>query len=563
MGLSLLAAQGAGHGPSFVLALSEEAAQEIEQENGLVIDRVLLDRVQPIVCNLMRASDIRQIFPCRILDTDVVNAFALPAGPIYVTRGMIELMDTLTTEAGCSAFAGILGHELAHVQNRHYVAWARLEQFIREGDPSVPEDIAAILEMGYRRQQEFEADEYGVIYAMRAGYGFESIVNFYRMVRDIYGETPPGDDRYEDHPRITERIAHLYDIRAQLERDYDRFNFGVAALDQGLYSDAASHFRAFTTTFTNSTAGWTNLGSAYLHQALGLMSDIPVKFMATYYTEADLVLRGTPEELLLAEEAFARASQLDTAYTAVYYGNMGIIASLRGAYDDAIEYTKKAMQDNEKEYYFYNNLGNALFLKGKYEEAADAYNEAIALNEYWPLPQYNLALVYEKAGEKTRAIEQWVLLLDAAGFQREALEHLSTLDPSRKPIGESLEPEYGLFDIELGMSEEEVLLQYGEPDRRTFIESMVALEYPIDDIVVVLRSNEVTGIIAHGACIARTCRNVGIGSGTSDVRQAYGIPDDIVEQQTTQQWVYRIPGLLFTMIENEVAEFQVVKSESR
>jgi predicted Zn-dependent protease len=557
-----LFAQGVGYSPSFVLSLSEEAAAEIEEENGLVTDPDLLARVQPVVQELMHASDIRQIFPCRILDSDVVNAFALPAGPIYVTRGMLELMDTLTTNAGRAALAGILGHELAHVQHRHYVAWARLEHFVYEESPPVPDDIALILEMGYRRQQEFEADEYGVIYAMRAGYGFESIVDFYRVVRGLYGETPPGDDMFDDHPRITERIAHLYEVRAQIERDFDRFNFGVAALDQGEYEDAISHFRAFTSTFANSPVGWTNLGTAYLYQALSMMNDIPVKYMITYYTEADLTLRGTPEELLFADEAFTRARQIDTTYNTVYAGNMGIIAALQGDYASSIDFSRQALKGEEGEQFFHNNLGNALFMSGKYEEAADAYLEALMINEYWPLPRYNLALVYEKVGENALAIEQWEALLDASGFQSNAREHLTRLDPDREQDIADFEREYGLLDIELGMTEQEILKIWGEPDDRTLIESMLALDYNIDNIVIILRHNEVTGIVAYGESIAHTMRDIALGSTAGEVRAVYGLPDDIVQQEDSEQWVFYEIGVLFTIADNEVVELQVVKTDA-
>ncbi len=553
-------AQDIGRSPAFVVALSENAVQEIEAENNVIDDPVLLDRLIPIVRNIMRASDIRQVFPARILDNEEVNAFALPAGPIYVTIGMINALDSLSSEDSQSMIAGIIGHEIAHVYLRHYVAWARLQQFVKDAARDVPSDVATILDYGYKREQEFEADELGVLYAMRAGYSFEAIVSFYKRVRNLYGEIPPGDEKFKDHPRITERIARLYETRGQIERDFDQFNYGAVALTEGRYPDAVTAFKIFTSTFANSASGWTNLGSAYLFAALAQMPELPVRFMATFYSSPDEELRGTPEELDLAEEAFKRAAELDTVNNVVYYGNAGIIAALAGAYDKAVDLEQKALATGISKHYFYNNLGNVYFLSRKYESAVEAYKQALELDDEWLLPRYNLAMLYEQAGEKDLAVDQWKELLEVSGFRRDAVLNLSRLDPKFKPPAEAVVPETALAGITIGMSEEDLVSSHGQPDQRMTLENLLTIEYANEGLSVFLREHRVSGILGNGDFEGQTGKGVAIGSTTAQVRAAYGLPEDILPQTNEEQWIYRDSGLILNVYDGAVSVIQVVRS---
>jgi predicted Zn-dependent protease len=547
-------------GPAFIVKISEEASKQIEQQSGIVKDSVLLNRLRPIARDIMKASDIRSFFDCRILNSEVVNAFALPAGPIYVTMGMVSFLDSLKTDETRSMIAGVIGHEIAHVAMRHAVAWARLNEFMNEQPSGIPSDVAQILEKGYSREQEFEADEYGILYAMRAGYDFEAIIRFYKRFRELYGETPPGDEKYDDHPRATERIAKLYEVRAQLERDFDQFNFGVAAMNEGRFGEAATYFKLFTTSFSNSASGWSNLGSAYLYEALASMEGPAVRFMVTYFNTPGQHLRGRPDELAYAEEAYKRAAEVDTGYNVVYFGNMGIIAALNADYDKSMEYTKRALQANEGQHFFYNNLGNALFLKNQYEDAVEAYKNAIAINSSWPLPVYNLAVLYETAGQKELAVDTWRSLLDVSGFSRDAVQHLALLDKKFKPDVKEIKAETGLGGISLGMTEDSVISRLGNPDDRIAVETMVIMPFSSVGMMVFLRQKTVSGILGESGFNGNTAMGITIGSTAEAVRAAYGLPDDIVSQKEGEQWVYTRYGLLLTVSSGKVNSLQVVKT---
>ncbi|MEO0184409.1 MAG: M48 family metalloprotease [candidate division WOR-3 bacterium] len=559
--LICLYGQQIGPGPSFIIMASEDAARQIEEETGTINDTILLGRIRQIAQSVMRASDLRTIFECKILNTDIVNAFALPAGPIYVTLGLLNALDSLETQESQSMLAGILGHELAHISLRHSVAMLRLENFMKGGKSSIPEDVAQILQRGYNREQEFEADEYGVIYAMRAGYDFESIIRFYKKMRELYGETPPGDEKYNDHPRATERIAKLYEVRAQIERDYDQWYFGVEALNEGRYNDAIKYFKLFTTTFSNSAWGWTNLGTAYLFEAMSKMESPPTLFMTIYYTEPDFRLRGEPDELLYAEEAFKKAGEIDTAYNIVYYSNMGIIYALRKKYDQAVEFLRKALEGKEAEHFFYNNLGNILYLKKEYGDAIEYYKKATEINKDWPMPKYNLALVYEAIDRKDLAREIWKELLDVSGYSREAVKHLAKVDKDFKSQQLNIQPETTLSGINLGMPQDSVRKILGEPSNQIALEKMLAMEYSDMRIIIFIRDGRVSGILAENGFSGKTSKGIGIGASTTDICDAYGLPDDIVQQKDIEQWIYSEYGLLMGISEKTVVSFQIVEAK--
>ncbi|MCX7995249.1 MAG: M48 family metalloprotease [candidate division WOR-3 bacterium] len=546
-------------GPSFIIKISDDAAREIEENTGVIHDSILLSRINSVALDVMRASDLRTIFECKILKTDMINAFALPAGPIYVTMGLVVLLDSLKTEESQSMFAGILGHELAHICLRHSVAMLRLENFIKKGNSSIPEDVAQVLQKGYTREQEFEADEYGVLYAMRAGYDFESIIRFYKKIRELYGETPPGDEKYNDHPRTTERIARLYEVRAQLERDFDQWYFGVEALNEGRYDDAIKHFKLFTTTFSNSAWGWTNLATAYLFEAMSKMESLPVLFMTVYYTEPDFRLRGEPEELSYAEEAFKKAIDVDTAYNIVYHGNMGIMYALRGKFEKAAEFTKKALEANQVQHFFYNNLGNIFFLQKDYKSAEDMYKKAIDINSNWPMPKYNLAMTYESMGKNKEAIGLWKELLEVSGYNQVAVKHLSRLDKKFKPEKIEIEPEKKIAEITIGMPEDSVINKLGVPSEKVALEKLLALEYSEKKLVIFLRNGKVSGILARNGSEEKTSKGIGIGSSISELCKFYGLPDDIVQQKDCEQWIYCKYGLLFNIYQGTVSQFQIVE----
>src|SRR5215467_7059937 len=95
------------------IALGRELARQVEQESRLVGDPVINDYVNRVGQNIVRNSDAKLPFTIKVIDSDEINAFALPGGFFYVNTGLILAADD---EA---ELAGVMAHEIAHVAARH------------------------------------------------------------------------------------------------------------------------------------------------------------------------------------------------------------------------------------------------------------------------------------------------------------------------------------------------------------------------------------------------------------------------------------------------------------
>lgn len=158
-----------------------------------------------------------------VLDTDDVNAFAAPGGYIFVTRGALGLMDS---EA---ALAGVLAHEVAHVDQKHVLDEIRRSSVmntVREESQlegplldQIAELGGSMLFMGLSREDEMESDSLGVLYAVATGYQAAGLVQFLERLsaeEQAEGEVSEGIQEWmATHPSTTERLEAL---QSELER---------------------------------------------------------------------------------------------------------------------------------------------------------------------------------------------------------------------------------------------------------------------------------------------------------------------------------------------------------
>ena len=110
--------RGVGKGVNFYslereIALGKGLAQEVERSSKLIDDPIVVEYVNRVGQNLVRNSDARVPFTIKVIDSDVVNAFALPGGFFYVNSGLI-----LRAQEE-SELAGVMAHEISHVTARH------------------------------------------------------------------------------------------------------------------------------------------------------------------------------------------------------------------------------------------------------------------------------------------------------------------------------------------------------------------------------------------------------------------------------------------------------------
>ena len=170
---------------------------------------------------LVQTSELPNLkFTFTILDSPIVNAFALPGGYIYITRGLLALAEN---EA---EMAGVLAHEIGHVTARHTaerygqtmaanVAGAGLGVLLGGPAAQAGSTLGALLVRSYSRDQEFEADMLGGRYLGRAGYDTQAMAGFLsqlqahsRLEAELAGQPEKADsfNIMQTHPRTTERI---------------------------------------------------------------------------------------------------------------------------------------------------------------------------------------------------------------------------------------------------------------------------------------------------------------------------------------------------------------------
>jgi len=215
--------RGVGKGLDFYsmeheIALGKQLAQEVEKSAKFIDDPVINEYVNRVGQNLVRNSDARVPFTIKVIDSDVVNAFALPGGFFYVNSGLILHADEE------SELAGVMAHEIAHVCARHGTKQATKAEIINLASiPAmifIPYSLAgyAIYQgmnfaipltfLRFSRADEAEADYLGLQYMYKAGYDPNSFVTFFEKVEADEKKQPGTIPKvFSTHPPTPERIA--------------------------------------------------------------------------------------------------------------------------------------------------------------------------------------------------------------------------------------------------------------------------------------------------------------------------------------------------------------------
>jgi beta-barrel assembly-enhancing protease len=209
------------------ISLGKALAQEVERSSKLIDDPVVTEYVNRVGQNLVRNSDAKVPFTIKVIDSDEVNAFALPGGFFYVNSGLI-----LRAQEE-SELAGVMAHEIAHVAARHGTKNATKGEMTQiaamVGSIFIPYSWAGyamyqglnlaipLTFLKFSRDAEREADFLGLQYMYKAGYDPNSYVTFFERIQadekrrpgtipKVFSTHPPTPDRIENSQKEIARI---------------------------------------------------------------------------------------------------------------------------------------------------------------------------------------------------------------------------------------------------------------------------------------------------------------------------------------------------------------------
>lgn len=208
------------------LEMGKQFSQEVEKEVRIYHDAEVAAYINDLGQMLARHSQRPDIpYYIKVVDTDDVNAFALPGGYLYVNRGLIS------TAESESELAGVMGHEIGHVVGRHGTEQLSKQyglqivtSLILGNDPTLSRQIAANIAgiggtMGlfsYGRDAEREADAFAVQEMYDAGIDPEGMATFFEKLLALHEREPGGlEALFSTHPNTKERIDN---VRAQIAR---------------------------------------------------------------------------------------------------------------------------------------------------------------------------------------------------------------------------------------------------------------------------------------------------------------------------------------------------------
>jgi beta-barrel assembly-enhancing protease len=197
----------------------KQYSMEIEKSAHLVTDPVIVEYINRVGQNIVKNSDCKVPFTIKVIDSDEINAMALPGGFFYVNSGLIMAADE---EA---ELAGVMAHETAHVCAHHAARQMTKMNYAQIG--SIPliiftqgswtgygiyEATQLAIPMSFlqfSRMDEAEADWLGLQYMYKAGYDPQAFIQFFEKI-DALEKHKPGTlaKVFADHPQTPDRIMH-------------------------------------------------------------------------------------------------------------------------------------------------------------------------------------------------------------------------------------------------------------------------------------------------------------------------------------------------------------------
>jgi predicted Zn-dependent protease len=350
-------------------------------EDSYVTDYV--NRVGKRILAVMPEQPFRYRF--YVINQDMYNAFATPAGHIFVYSGLIEAMD------GEDELAGILGHEIAHVYCRHIsqkielakkMSWAQLAGMaagVLLGVAGGSGAAASAVTMGslasgvsaqlaFSRENETQADQLGLKFLSDAGYGTEGLLRVLKKIRSKQWFSKEQVPTYMlTHPAIEDRIAY------------------VTSWIEDHPADAQPKFKPNPVDFER----------------------IGTRLIAEY--------SDPTSELALLEQTLQR----DPGNTLARY-RYGLVLARANRSAEAITQLKEVLARNAFNPYMLRDLGKVYFLAGRLDQALSTLESARSMIPADPDTLFFLGRTLQEMGQRTEAIALYTAIIQKTPDYREA-----------------------------------------------------------------------------------------------------------------------------------------------
>ncbi|MBN1662844.1 MAG: M48 family metalloprotease [Deltaproteobacteria bacterium] len=364
------------------------------EENDVIVKDVKVNKYINNIGQLIvsKANNVPFDFTFSVINSSAINAFATPGGYVYLHRGLINLTENE------SQLAGVLAHEIAHVNSRHIADMIKKSQKVNiaalaamlagaflggggEGTAAVMGfslATATHLNLKYSRQHEEEADRLGASYLMKAGYDVGATLDFLRIMRryEFYSNSVPS--YFLTHPETDARIRYLDGLlqttyklkgRESIFHSYRKIKISMM-LDGDNLNAALKHFQDETE--INPRDSDALYGLALTQFKLGFINESLTTFQKAYEVAPN-------DEDILRE--------------------LGKCYIKAGQTSQAIAHLIKAIQINPEDADSLFNLGKAYAAAGNYAAALDKYKQAEIQDKGNDEIYYNLAVAYGKTNE--------------------------------------------------------------------------------------------------------------------------------------------------------------------
>ncbi|MBX3475185.1 MAG: M48 family metalloprotease [Planctomycetes bacterium] len=358
-----------------------------------------------------------------LVNSSMINAFALPGGHVFVTRGILQRMKDE------SELAGLLGHEVAHVFARHGVERmskvtmmilpvALLGAFEETQGAAVVGIVAVqLLAMKYSREDETESDKFGMRFAARAGFHPGGVIGVMQMLNDFTHEHGGGGPEFlSTHPDPGNRVKYLGD---QLRKEYPDADNGTYVRNPEAYNNALVGMRAAQPAYDLADQGDAAMALGFEAAKKGDKAGATAEYRRA---------------LGLYNQAVSRVRDHAILHVNVAQANFYL-----EQYDGAEQNIKDALRFDSGSFWP-NFMGGLVALKRRDNATAEnRLGNALRLIPDSPVTLFYLALAFDNGQKNQQAIEHYRKAYNAFGGEgdmaekaRARLIELGQPDPKQK-----------------------------------------------------------------------------------------------------------------------------------